>query len=306
MRIAVIGAITRDTLIFPIEGGCRITESVGGALYTIAALATVTNEEVYPVCNVGYDIYQDVVNFLKGYRNVALSAVQKVNTKNIHCYILYASEYGTQYDDGKEVPISFEQVEPLIPNSGFIFVSPSTGFDIPLDVVRRVKRSTKSPMYLDYHILSLGRDKLGHRFLRKRDDWLEWCTNCDYLQLNKFEAESLYDGTINSDDDALGFSEAILNGGVKSVAITMGSKGVLVCYRDGNNDLKCTRIGAYKVGKVIDATGCGDVFAGGFIAHFTETKNLLDSYRFGNKLAGLKTGIPGITGLSGLIRKQGV
>lgn len=303
MGILLIGSITKDTLVFLDEKGCRTTESLGGILYTTIAMATLTKEKIYPICNVGWDIYPDVKKVLGQYSNVDLSNLRKSDEKNIHCYIFYASEYGTQYDEGEEIPVSFEQIKPLISKSKFIFVSPMTGFDIRLSTFKKIKQNARCPLYFDYHILSLGRDSLGNRFLQKRDDWLYWCINCDYLQLNKIEAELLYNNPILSEADALDFSKNILNAGVKAVAITVGSSGAIICYRNEQDEMESRHIAGIKVQKVIDTTGCGDVFAAGFIVHFIKTNNLLESYNFANRLAGLKTGISGIKELSELKTK---
>jgi len=56
-----------------------------------------------------------------------------------------------------------------------------TGFGVQLDTLKNIRKETKTPVYFDYHILSLQRDKMGNRYLEKRADWFEWCTNCDYL-----------------------------------------------------------------------------------------------------------------------------
>jgi adenosine kinase len=301
MSIVVIGAITRDTLIFMEGNKCRKTESLGGILYIVLALSYLTENIIYPVVNVGYDIFKVVKKLLKDRKNVDLTGLKEVNVKNIHCYILYASQYGTQYDEGKEVPISFEQVRSFLSNANFIIISPMTGFEINLDTVKKIRKSTKAPIYFDYHILSLARDPLGNRFLYKRSDWMEWCINCDYLQLNKFEAELLYGKGICSEMDVLNFSKSILEKGVKAIAITLGPDGVFVSYHE-DNDVKIKHIKGIRVDRVIDATGCGDVFAAGFISHYLKTKNILESYEFANKIAALKVKISGFQNLSKLIK----
>jgi len=304
MSIVVIGAVTKDTLIFPGKNSCRVTESLGGILYVVISLATLTKEKVYPVCNVGYDIYDDLISILKNFKNVQLSHIRKVNVKNIHCYIMWVSEYGTQYDEGREVPISFKQVKPLMPKSKFIFVSPMTGFDIELETLKKIKQTVICPIYLDYHILSLERDKLGNRYLHKRTDWFEWCISCDYLQLNKFEAELLYEKEVITESDVRDFAKPILGKGLKATAVTLGSKGVIICYRDNLSSIGVKHIKGIKTNKVIDAAGCGDVFAAGFISHFLKTENLLESYKFANQIASLKVRITGIQRLSNLIKQM--
>jgi len=295
MAITVVGYITKDTLIFP-HSNWRVLESLGGALYTVTALASLTEERINLVSNAGIDIFYEVINALARFPSVDTSGIHRVEQPHYHCYILFASEYGAQYDETLEVPITFSQVQPFLEDSQFILVSPMTGFELDLSTLQEIRDAAECPVYFDYHILALGRDKLGNRFLQRRPDWLQWCAACDHLQLNQFEAESL-GYFIESERDMLRFAELILEHGVASVAVTLGARGVLVAWRDaGRTEVKW--IGATKVSAVIDPTGCGDVFAAGFIVHFLRTGDFLTSYEFANRIAGLKCGFSGFDGLA--------
>jgi sugar/nucleoside kinase (ribokinase family) len=179
-----------------------------------------------------------------------------------------------------------------------------TGFDITLSTLKKIKKSAGCPVYFDYHILSMGRDSLGNRFLLKRTDWFEWCTSCDFLQLNEFEAKLLHGNNVRSKASALDFSEPILNEGVKSVAITLGRNGAIVCYNEKGGKTRCTRIAGLRTNKAVDATGCGDVFAAGFMSCYMISSNLLKSYKYANRVAALKTEVSGIKGLADLMLKM--
>lgn len=286
MAITVIGHITQDTLIFPHQGW-RIVESLGGTLYTVSALAALTDDPVRLVCNVGDDLFDMVISSLKGFFNIDTSGIRRVKGPHFHCYILFASEYGTQYDEGVDKPIKFSQVKPFLKDSDFILVSLMTGFDLDLHTLQQIKRAARCPVYLDYHILALDRDPLGNRFLRRRRNWFKWCTTCDHLQLNQFEAESLSLFPINSEETMLRFARPILEAGVKSVAVTLGERGALVCWREREADIQVRKINAVPV-QLVDTTGAGDVFAAGFIVHFLKTGDFLASYEFANRVAALK------------------
>jgi len=64
---------------------------------------------------------------------------------------------------------------------------------------------------------------------------------------------------------------------------TMGVRGSM-CF-DGTNLVKCP---AFKVEKVVDTTGCGDLFHVGFAVRWLETKDLLECQRFGAAVSALK------------------
>ena len=305
MSIVVIGAVTKDTLIFLEKDKCRAVESLGGVLYSVIALAELTEKKIYPISNVGYDIYDEVISILKEYDNIDVLGIQKTDARNIHCYIMFKSEYGTQYDENLEVPIVYPQVEPLLDSAKFIFLSSMTGLDFSLELLKKIKQTAKCPIYFDYHILALARDKLGNRYLHRRDDWFEWCVNCDYLQLNKFEAELLYGKRLPKVCQIKDFCKPVLCEGVKSIAITLGVDGSKVCYENSKGEIEIEHLNPVRFNKIVDTTGCGDVFAAGFISHFLETGNLLDSYKFANKVAGLKTQIGDVEALQFLLNKDG-
>lgn len=297
--ITVIGYVTKDTLIFP-RSNWQVLESLGGSLYTVTALASLTEKRVNLVSNAGIDIFDEVMSILAKFLNVDTSGIHKVQQPHYHCYILFASEYGTQYDKNLEVPITFSQVQPFINDSEFILVTSMTGFEFELSTLQQINDTAKCPIYFDYHILALGRDKLGNRFLQCRPDWLEWCTACNHLQLNQFEAESL-GYCIESEEDMLCLAQPILERGVTSVAVTLGARGVLVAWTD-EGEAKTKWIEATKVSSVIDPTACGDVFAGAFIVHMLQTGEILASYEFANKVAGLKCTFAGLNGLGDILR----
>ncbi len=305
MSITVIGAVTKDTLFLPKGDNWKVKEQLGGILYPISALSALSNKEICPVCNVGYDIYEDVIDKLKNFSSITPSQIDKVEAKNIHSYILFATEYGTQYDSNKEVPITSEQIIPVLPKSDFVLFSPMTGFDISLSAVKKIENIAECPIYLDYHILSLDRDKLGNRFLHKRDDWLEWCRLCDHLQMNRFEAELLNEGSFNSRKDILHFCSTLINKGVTSIALTLGERGAFFCWGDKTGQPSLKKIKAPEIKDEVDPTGCGDVFAAGFISNFLETNDLLGAYQSAVNLAANSVRVSGIEKIEEVLAEGG-
>ena len=69
----------------------------------------------------------------------------------------------------------------------------------------------------------------------------------------------------------------------KVCGATMGVRGSM-CF-DGENLVKCP---AFKVEKVVDTTGCGDLFHTGFAVRWLETHDLLECQRFGAAVSAIK------------------
>lgn len=75
---------------------------------------------------------------------------------------------------------------------------------------------------------------------------------------------------------------AVHNYGVETVIVTLGMKGAVLSVEG-----KVYKIPAYKSKKVIDPTGAGDVFIGGFLAEYIRGENLLWCACVGSAVASL-------------------
>jgi hypothetical protein len=288
MRIAVLGTITRDTFWYP---GNPMTESLGGLLYNVISLASLSNDIVIPVTNVGADIFDEVTSVLSKYPNVVLDGIKKVKSNNIHCFIFFVSEYGTQYDKERETPITFKQVEPFL-DSSLILVSFTTGFDLSLRTLKLISGRATCPIFLDYHILAFARDSIGNRFLKRRRNWLDWVCTADIMQFNRFEAELLGRGEIDSKEDALRFCKPILDCGVRVIIITLGDRGSMAIYRD-KHGIEYQYIKAEPVADLVDPGGCGGVYSAAFIVHYLRYGNVVDACEYASLVASKKCTVSG-------------
>jgi ribokinase len=110
----------------------------------------------------------------------------------------------------------------------------------------------------------------------------------DYATPNEHEAEGLTGLKVNSIEDARKAADALLAKGVKNAVITLGEKGVLVKTGSITEHLPVVNAGA-----VVDTTGAGDAFNGGFAVALAEGKDILAAARFGCAVAGISVTRPG-------------
>ena len=103
----------------------------------------------------------------------------------------------------------------------------------------------------------------------------------DVITPNEIEASILTGIEIKSPEDALLASKVFFERGVKKVIITLGKMGVLAAtpeeYKVFSN---------YDV-KVVDTTGAGDAFNGGFVSALADGKEFFDAVFFGNIVSNL-------------------
>jgi ribokinase len=111
---------------------------------------------------------------------------------------------------------------------------------------------------------------------------------CDFVTPNESEAEALTGLPVTSVAEAEVAADALLSKGVGAVIITLGGNGAL--YRDRARSVHVPVISA---GPVVETTGAGDAFNGGFAVALSEGRDVVDAVRFGCATAGISVTRPG-------------
>ena len=110
----------------------------------------------------------------------------------------------------------------------------------------------------------------------------------DILTPNETEAETLTGVSVTDQASAEAAADALIARGVGAVIVTLGAKGVL--YRKaGQSILQPARA----PGKVVDTTGAGDAFNGGFAVALAEGRPVDQALAFGCAVAGISVTRPG-------------
>jgi ribokinase len=105
---------------------------------------------------------------------------------------------------------------------------------------------------------------------------------CDYLTPNETEAAGLTGRPVASAADAEGAADALLARGARNVVVTLGAQGALV-----KNAKLTERVAAFDAGPVVETTGAGDAFNGGFAVGLAEGMDIIAATRFGCAVAGI-------------------
>jgi ribokinase len=111
---------------------------------------------------------------------------------------------------------------------------------------------------------------------------------CDYVTPNETEAATLTGLPVENEDQALQAARELVRRGARNALITLGEKGVLL-----HGDAGTQQVPAFKVAKVVDTTGAGDAFNGGFAVALAEGQPPADAVRFGCAAAALSVQKPG-------------
>ena len=112
---------------------------------------------------------------------------------------------------------------------------------------------------------------------------------CDYVTPNETEAEALTGLPVGTEDEARAAGERLLALGVRRGAVlTLGARGALLVTPDG-----AELVPARAAGPVVETTGAGDAFNGGFAAALAEGRSEVEAARFGCAVAGISVTRPG-------------
>jgi ribokinase len=105
---------------------------------------------------------------------------------------------------------------------------------------------------------------------------------CDYLTPNESEAAALTGIPVSGLEEAAKAADALLARGARNVVVTLGASGALL-----KNRQVMKHIPAVGAGPVVDTTGAGDAFNGGFAVGLAEGMSAEDAIALGCAAAGI-------------------
>lgn len=105
---------------------------------------------------------------------------------------------------------------------------------------------------------------------------------CDYVTPNESEASMLTGVTVTDLASAKKAADVLITKGAGAVLITLGGQGSLLHTKDSS-----VHIPIFNAGKVVDTTGAGDAFNGGFAAALARGESPEAAARFGSATAGI-------------------
>jgi ribokinase len=111
---------------------------------------------------------------------------------------------------------------------------------------------------------------------------------CDYVTPNESEASALTGIEVTDVDSARKAADALLKRGAGAAVITLGAQGSLLHTRSHS-----LHVPVVKAGTVVDTTGAGDAFNGGFAAALARGETPEQAARFGSAVAGISVTRPG-------------
>ncbi|MDR9763079.1 ribokinase [Rhizobium redzepovicii] len=111
---------------------------------------------------------------------------------------------------------------------------------------------------------------------------------CDFIVPNEVEAAELVGHAITTDEQVRAAGRTLLDRGARAAVITLGGRGAYYHTVDQSQFVP-----AFSAGNVIDTTGAGDSFLGGFATAISEGQTPIEAVRFGSATAAIAVTRPG-------------
>ena len=105
---------------------------------------------------------------------------------------------------------------------------------------------------------------------------------CDYMTPNETEAEEMTGVKVHTQEDARKAADVLLSRGVGTAVITLGERGALI-----HNRSMSQVVPIFNSGPVVETTGAGDAFNGGFAVALARGLNPVEAAKFGCAVAGI-------------------
>lgn len=251
-NITVVGSIAYDDVIT--AEGARDNLFGGSATYFSLSASNFSNVSI--VGTVGKDFKESDINLLQS-KNIDTNNIRMNNSGNT---FRWKGDYKTNPEEPVTIYTSLGVFEEFSPKLNEKQLSSTHAFlaNISPDIQLELAQSLEGRNTL------IGLDTMNHWILEKKKTLLEVIKKINVIFINKTEASLISD---NQDVDIS--AKYLLEYGPNLCIIKDGKTGSYMYSNDGEKFFCPT----YNIDRLIDPTGAGDSFAGGFFGYLSNISN---------------------------------
>jgi sugar/nucleoside kinase (ribokinase family) len=246
MSLVVVGSVAYDGVETP-HG--RVERMLGGAC-TYVSLAASYFTTVKIVAVVGTDFAREDMDFLAG-RGIDLSGLEQVPGKTFYWSGVYSADMNDRTTLRTDLNV-FADFQPKLPDhyrhQPYLFLG-----NIQPALQIGVRRQMDGPRLT-------GGDTMNYWIQGFRDELLEAIRDWDFLLINDTEARLL-----SGEPVLRRAAEVILAMGPRILVVKRGEFGAVLFTKSGHFSMP-----GYLLDCVLDPTGAGDCFAGGFAGYLAQ------------------------------------
>ncbi len=254
MSVLVVGSVAYDTL----ETPAGRAEKVLGGSASYFALAASYFTDVNLVGVVGDDFGPEQMSVFEG-RRIDLQGLEHATGKTFHWQGKYSTDLNSRETICTDLNV-FEHFKPKLPESyrksDRLFLG-----NIEPSLQREVLEQVESPRLVGCYTMNLW---INHRL----EELKKTLSKVEVLLINDSEARELA-----GDWNVIRAARKIRAMGPKTLVIKKGEHGALLFQGDS-----CFLASAFPLEHVLDPTGAGDSFAGGFMGYLDEKNSHDEAY----------------------------
>src|SRR5256885_9684423 len=314
-RVGVMGSFVWD-VIHGRDPRDAPVEEWGGITYALSALdAALSPEwEFVPVLKVGSDLADSARKSVAHLDRAAPDAAPiEVPHPNNRVVLYYQSdERRCEKLTGGVPKWHWLGLKPLLADLDALYINLISGFELDLETAQLIRQHFRGPIYCDLHSLLLAVQPNGLRTLQPLPNPAAWCRCFDLIQVNEDEMSMM-------SSDPMALATIAFAEGVSSIAITLGSRGVIYFAAPGFEKLSdlrrptlAAKSGAIRTAKIPakptrhpgpgDPTGCGDVWGATYFSRLLAGDRLDDAISSAHRAAARNLQHRGATGLANHLR----
>lgn len=254
MAILVVGSVALDSIKTP---SGEKTDCLGGSA-TFFSISASYFSTVNVVAVVGEDFPKKHISFLKKRKNIDLSGLQVKKGKTFRWRASYECDINNPQTLDTQLNV-FGEFNPIIPAEyrlcQYLFLA-NIDPDLQSNILKQIVRPK-----------IIACDSMNYWIKTKRQPLQRLLKNVDIFFTNDSEARML-----GQTDNLLKAAKYILGLGPKISIIKKGEHGVLFCSSHSSFIAP-----AYLLENVVDPTGAGDTFAGGFMGYLASQPRITDA-----------------------------
>ncbi len=246
MQVTVVGSVALDTVETP--SGTN-EEGLGGSA-TYFSLAAANYAPVHLVGVVGEDFPEKHIRLL-GSKNIILDGLERARGKTFR----WSGRYHEDVNNRDTLETQLNVFEDFHPNL------PEAAREAPFLFLGNIHPSLQSEVLKQARPKFVGLDTMNLWINIAQDDLREVLKRVDVIVVNDSEVRDL-----TGETNLVRGAKAVKGMGPRIVLIKKGEHGCLL-YSDED----VFSAPAYPIEEVVDPTGAGDTFAGGFMGHLAGT-----------------------------------
>jgi len=252
-RLIVLGSIAFDTVTTPAGA---VSDAIGGTAFYFSVAASFFNN-VGIISVVGNDFPKNHIEFLNS-RDIDTEGLEITDGKTFRWRALYEGDMNEAKTLGVELNV-ISDFEPRVPDSyrdaEYLFLG-NIDPEQQLGVINQMKK----PKFI-------ALDTMNFWIENKKEKLLENIKRVNLLFLNDSEARLLFET-----NSLLKAAKSAMEFGPEYVIIKKGEHGAVLFSKDGHFSVP-----AYMLENLVDPTGAGDSFAGGFMGWISKTDDISEA-----------------------------